>query len=146
MTNAQYFDIMIFYDWKKIRTQTNGKVGDIVSILYILTYKKEPPINRKDRRFKYWTKSFHGKSFLVNPEPLLIQRNRYSDVEIAQYAGIASLRSYFEYQSKKDTTLDLLFYTGKQEILTNNRLLRVEKGRIHFLFEEITDNKELKWH
>ena len=90
MTNAQYFDIMIFYDWKKIRTQTNGKVGDIVSILYILTYKKEPPINRKDRRFKYWTKSFHGKSFLLNPEALLIQRNRYSDVEIAQYAGIAS--------------------------------------------------------
>ena len=137
---------MIFYDWKKIRKETDGKVGDIVSILYILTYKKEPPINRNDRRFKYWTKSFHGKSFLLNSEALLIQRNRYSDVEIAQYAGIASLRNYFDYQSKKDTTLDLLFFTGKQEILTNNRLLRVENDRIHFLFEEITDNKELKWH
>ena len=137
---------MIFYDWKKIRKETDGKVGDIVSILYILTYKKEPPINRKDRRFKYWNKSFHGKSFLLNSEALLIQRNRYSDVEIAQYAGIASLRNYFDYQSKKDTTLDLLFFTGKQEILTNNRLLRVENDRIHFLFEEITDNKELKWH
>ena len=146
MTNALYFDIMIFYDWKKIRNQTNGKVGDIVSILHILTYRKEPPINRKDKRFKYWTKSFHGKSFLLNPEALLIQRNRYSDAEIAQYAGIASLRSYFEYHNKKDTTLDLLFFTGKQEILTNNRLLQVEDGRIHFLFEEITNNKELKWH
>ena len=82
---------------------------------------------------------------MLNPEALLIQRNRYSDGEIAQYAGIASLRSYFEYQSKKDTTLDLLFYTGKQEILTNNRLLQVENGRIHFLFEEITKG-ELKWH
>ena len=69
---------------------------------------------------------------------------RHSDVEIAQYAGIASLRNYFEYQSKKDTTLDLLFFTGKQEILTNNRLLQVKNDRIHFLFEEIT-NKELKW-
>ena len=136
---------MIFYDWKKIRNQTNGKVGDIVSILYILTYRKEPPVNRKDKRFKYWTKSFHGNSFLLNPEALLIQRSRYSDVEIAQYAGIASLRSYFDYQSKKDATLDLLFFTGKQDILTNNRLLQVDNGRIHFLFEEITNNKELKW-
>ena len=137
---------MILYNWKKILKETNGKVSEGVAILYILTYKKEPPINRKDRRFKYWTKSFHGKSFLLNSEALLIQRNRYSDVEIAQYAGIASLRNYFDYQSKKDTTLDLLFFTGKQEILTKNRLLRVENGRIHFLFEEITDNKELKWH
>ena len=137
---------MVFYNWKKIRKETNGNVGDIIAVLYILTYKKEPPINRKDRRFKYWTKSFYGESFLLNPESLLIQRNRYSDVEIAQYAGIASLRNYFDYQSKKDTTLDLLNFTGKQDILTKNRLLRVENGRIHFLFEEITDNKELKWH
>merc|ERR1711871_1693804 len=108
------------YNWKKIRKETNGKVGDIVAVLYILTYQKEPPINRKDRRFKFWQKSFHGESFLLNPEPLLIQRNRYSDTEIAQYAGIAYLRNYFDYQSKKDTTLDLLFYTGKQDILTQN--------------------------
>ena len=136
---------MIFYNWKKTRKETNGKVGDIVAVLYILTYQKEPPINRKDRRFKFWQKSFHGESFLLNPEPLLIQRNRYSDTEIAQYAGIASLRNYFDYQSKKDTTLDLLFYTGKQDILTQNRLLRVENGRIHFKFEEVTKEK-MQWH
>jgi len=136
---------MILYNWKKILKETNGKVGDIVAVLYILTYKKEPPINRKDRRFKFWQKSFHGDSFLVNPEPLLIQRTRYSDVEIAQYAGIASLRNVFEYRSKKDTTLDLLVYTGKQDILTKNRLLRVENGRIHFKFEEVTKG-EMQWH
>ena len=137
---------MILYNWKKILKETNGKVGDIVAILYILTYKKEPPINRKDRRFKFWQKSFHGDSFLVNPEPLLIQRTRYSDVEIAQYAGIASLRSLFAYNSTKDTTLDLLHYNGKQDIINNNRLLWIENDRIHFKFEEITSLKELEWH
>jgi hypothetical protein len=136
---------MILYNWKKILKESKGKVGDIVTILYILTYRKEPPINRKDRRFKFWTKSFHGDSFLVNPEPLFIQRNRYSDTEIAQYAGIASLRNVFEYRSKKDTTLDFLHYTGKEDIITNNRLLWVENGRIHFKFEEVT-NGELEWH
>jgi hypothetical protein len=136
---------MILYNWKKILKESKGKVGDIVTILYILTYRKEPPINRKDRRFKFWTKSFHGDSFLVNPEPLFIQRNRYSDTEIAQYAGIASLRNHFDYRSKKDTTLDFLHYTGKEDIITNNRLLWVEDGRIHFKFEEVT-NGELEWH
>ena len=136
---------MIFYNWKKILKETNGKVGDILAVLYILTYQKEAPINRKDRRFKYWTKSFHGDSCLVNPEPLFIQRRRYSDVEIAQYAGIAALRNHFEYRSKKDTTLDFLHYTGKEEIIERNRLLWVEDGRIHFKFEEVT-NGELEWH
>ena len=136
---------MILYNWKKIIKESKGKVGDIVTILYILTYRKEPPINRKDRRFKFWTKSFHGDSFLVNPEPLFIQRNRYSDTEIAQYAGIASLRNHFDYRSKKDTTLDFLHYTGKEDIITNNRLLWVEDDRIHFKFEEVT-NGELEWH
>jgi hypothetical protein len=136
---------MIFYNWKKIKRESKGKVGDIVTILYILTYRKEPPINRKDRRFKFWTKSFHGDSFLVNPEPLFIQRNRYSDTEIAQYAGIASLRNHFDYRSKKDTTLDFLHYTGKEDIITNNRLLWIEDDRIHFKFEEVT-NGELEWH
>jgi len=136
---------MILYNWKKILKESKGKVGDIVTILYILTYRKEPPINRKDRRFKFWTKSFHGDSFLVNPEPLFIQRNRYSDTEIAQYAGIASLRNHFDYRSKKDTTLDFLHYTGKEDIITNNRLLWIEDDRIHFKFEEVT-NGELEWH
>jgi len=90
-------------------------------------------------------KAFMVIVFLLNPEPLLIQRNRYSDVEIAQYAGIASLRNHFDYRSKRDTTLDLLHYTGKEEILIKNRLLWVEDDRIHFKFEEVTKG-EMQWH
>jgi len=136
---------MIFYNWKKILKESNGKVGDILTILDILTYKKLP-VNRKDRRFRFWQKSFHGDSFLLQPEALFIQRARYSDIEIAQYAGIASLRNYFDYQSRKNTTLDLMHYTGNQDIINQNRLLRIEDDRIHFKFEEIKNLKELKWH
>jgi hypothetical protein len=80
----------------------------------------------------------------LNPEALFIQRRRYSDAEIAQYAGIASLRNYFEYQKTKDTRLDLLHFTGDKDSIKNNRLLRIEGYYIHFKFEEIT-LKELKW-
>ena len=135
---------MILYNWKKIKREANSKVSDVLTILHILTYRL-PPVNKNDRIYKYWQKSFYGTSFLVNPEPLFIQRRLYSDKEIAQYAGIASLRNVFEYQSRKDTTLDLLVYTGKQDILTQNRLLHVENGRIHFKFEEVTKEK-MQWH
>ena len=133
---------MLLYDWKKIKKESNGNVKDIMTILHILTYKL-PPVNRHDRIFKFWQKSFHGDSFLVNPEPLFIQRRRYSDSEIAQYAGIASLRNYYEYQKTKDTTLDFLYF-GREDIIESNRLLWLEGDRIHFKFEEINKG-EIKW-
>ena len=134
---------MLLYNWKKIQKESNGNVKDILTILHILTYKL-PPVNRHDRIYKFWQKSFHGHSFLVNPEPLFIQRRRYSDSEIAQYAGIASLRNYYEYQNNKDTTLDLFLFTGNQDIIESNRLLWIEGDSIHFKFEEITKG-EMKW-
>jgi hypothetical protein len=134
---------MLLYNWKKIQKESNGNVKDILTILHILTYKL-PPVNRHDRIYKFWQKSFHGHSFLVNPEPLFIQRRRYSDSEIAQYAGIASLRNYYEYQNTKDTTLDLFLFTGNQDIIENNRLLWIEEDSIHFKFEEINKG-EIKW-
>ena len=133
---------MLLYNWKKIKKESNGNVKDILTILHILTYKL-PPVNRHDRIFKFWQKSFHGDSFLVNPEPLFIQRRRYSDSEIAQYAGIASLRNYYEYQKTKDTTLDFLYF-GREDIIESNRLLWLEGDRIHFKFEEINKG-EMKW-
>lgn len=134
---------MLLYNWKKIKKESNGNVKDILTILHILTYKL-PPVNRHDRIYKFWQKSFHGHSFLVNPEPLFIQRRRYSDSEIAQYAGIASLRNYYEYQNTKDTTLDLFLFTGNQDIIESNRLLWIEEDSIHFKFEEINKG-EMKW-
>ena len=133
---------MLLYDWKKIKKESDGNVKDIMTILHILTYKL-PPVNRHDRIFKFWQKSFHGNSFLVNPEPLFIQRRRYSDSEIVQYAGIASLRNYYEYQKTKDTTLDFLYF-GREDIIESNRLLWLEGDRIHFKFEEINKG-EMKW-
>ena len=134
---------MLLYNWKKIKKESNGNVKDILTILHILTYKL-PPVNRHDRIYKFWQKSFYGHSFLVNPEPLFIQRRRYSDSEIAQYAGIASLRNYYEYQKTKDTTLDLFYFTGNEDIIESNRLLWIEEDSIHFKFEEITKG-EMKW-
>jgi hypothetical protein len=129
---------MIFYNWKKIHRATKGKVRDIITVIHGMTYDLMPK-NKRDRLYKYYQKDFSGQSFLLYPERLFLHREEYEDIEIAQYVGIASQRSYAEYILSKDTTLDLFEYDGKDIILYKNRLLTVSENRIHFKFE---DNKE----
>jgi len=61
---------MIYFDWKKILEASHGNVGDIITILRIVTYKLTPK-NYYDKTFRFYEKSFHGSSFLVNPVALL---------------------------------------------------------------------------
>jgi len=126
---------MIYFDWKKILEASHGNVGDIITILRILTYKMTPK-NYYDKTFRFYEKSFHGSSFLVNPVALLEKGRAFSDKEVAEYVGVASFRNSFEYAKTKDTTLDLIFCQVNEDIITKNRLLDVRDGMIHFKYEE----------
>jgi len=126
---------MIYFDWKKILEASHGNVGDIITILRILTYKMTPK-NYYDKTFRFYEKNFHGSSFLVNPVALLEKGRAFSDKEVAEYVGVASFRNSFEYAKTKDTTLDLIFCQVNEDIITKNRLLDVRDGMIHFKYEE----------
>ena len=126
---------MIYFDWKKILEASHGNVGDIITILRILTYKMTPK-NYYDKTFKFYEKSFHGSSYLVNPVALLEKGRAFSDKEVAEYVGVASFRNSFEYAKTKDTTLDLIFCQVSEDIITKNRLLDIRDGKIHFKYEE----------
>jgi len=126
---------MIYFDWKKILEASHGNVGDIITILRILTYKMTPK-NYYDKTFRFYEKSFHGSSFLVNPVALLEKGRAFSDKEVAEYVGVASFRNSFEYAKTKDTTLDLIFCQVNEDIITKNRLLDIRDGMVHFKYEE----------
>jgi len=126
---------MIYFDWKKILEASHGNVGDIITILRILTYKMTPK-NYYDKTFKFYEKSFHGSSYLVNPVALLEKGRAFSDKEVAEYVGVASFRNSFEYAKTKDTTLDLIFCQVSEDIITKNRLLEIRDGKVHFKYEE----------
>ena len=78
---------MILYNWKKILNETNGSVKDVMVILDILTHRI-PPSNYYDPKFKFWTKKWGGRSYLLNPEALFMG---------------------------EDTDIDLVFRIGKDE-------------------------------
>lgn len=132
---------MIYYNWKKIVEASNGNVGDIITILRIITYKITPK-NYYDKTFKFYEKNFGGSSFLIYPETLLTTgRAQYSDREVAEYAGVASYRNYHEFVRNKDAKLDLIFCKVSEDIIEKNRLLEIRDGYIVFKFEETTTEK-----
>ena len=126
---------MIYFDWKKILEASNGNVADIITIMRIITFRITPK-NYYDKTFRFYEKSFHGSSFLVNAKDLLQEGRAYSDKEVAEYVGVASFRNYYEYKKTKDTTLDLIFCQVSENTINQNRLLEIRDGKIHFKYEE----------
>ena len=126
---------MIKYNWEKIYRETKGDSVSILTIIHLLTYKRIPA-SRKDKTYKYFGKSFLGNSFLLNPRQLLAERKNYSNKEAAEYIAVASYRNYFNYNKTGETTLELIHLPVETTIVNRNRLLRIENGLVHFLFED----------
>ena len=126
---------MIKYDMEKIMRISDGDPTSILTVIHILTYNRIPSSN-KDPIYKYYGKSYLGNSFLANPKQLLAERKNYSNLEAANYVVVASYRNYQEYKRTGDTTLQLLHFPLLEEIINENRLLRIENGVIHFKFED----------
>ena len=126
---------MIKYNWEKILRETKGDSVSILTIIHLLTYKRIPA-SRKDKTYKYFGKSFLGDSFLLNPRQLLAERKYYSNKEAAEYIAVASYRNYFNYKQTGKTTLELIHLPVETTIVNRNRLLRIDNGLVHFLFED----------
>lgn len=126
---------MVFFDWQKIYRKTGGSSKRIVLVLKALIMKGLPDSVR-DPVYKYYYDDFSGNSFLVDPYRLWTEKHRYTDKEVAEYIGLASYRSYAYYSATRDTTLDLFHSPLKESTIKSNRLLRIENGRVHFLYEK----------
>ena len=126
---------MIKYNWEKIYNETNGDSTSILTVVHLLTYKRIPA-SRRDKTYKYFGKSFVGNSFLLNPRELLAKRQYYSNKEAAEYIAVASYRNYFNYNRTGETTLELIHLPVETTIVNRNRMLRIENGLVHFLFED----------
>jgi hypothetical protein len=126
---------MIKYNWEKIFREAKGDSVSILTIIHLLTYKRIPA-SRKDKTYKYFGKSFLGDSFLLNPRQLLAERKNYSNKEAAEYVAVASYRNFFNYKQTGETTLELIHLPVETTIVNRNRLLRIDNGLVHFLFED----------
>lgn len=132
---------MLLYSWKKVLRQAGHSSKQII-LVFETMLKKSMPRNRFDPTYRYYDKDFTGHSFLLHPDYLLSHRNKYKDKEIADYIGLASFRNLGEYKATGKLTLDLAHSPIGQDAINNNRLLRIDRGEIHFLYEDYTQEKE----
>lgn len=128
---------MLFYNWEKIFNTANGSVIAMFIIFKMIT-RNEIPLNKHDRIYKYASKTFTGESFLAHPDVLLYNSYKYSYREIAQYLALASMRPYADYAATGTTTLDIQHIEIPLELFTDNSLLTIENNKVHFLYEEVT--------
>jgi hypothetical protein len=131
---------MLLYSWKKILKQSGGSSRRILTILKAMT-QRELPRHVYDPVYKYYYIDFSGDSFLANPDALLVHRYKWKEKELADYIGLASFRSTGEYLATGKVTLDLSHSPMGQDAINNNRLLRIDRGEIHFLYEDYTKEK-----
>jgi hypothetical protein len=123
---------MLLYDWKKIFLLTAGQPSGIFTIFEMLVKDSIP-------RTKYDP---------IYPDVLLYNSFRHSRQDIAVYLALASMRSLGKYFASGDITLDLLeLPIDPFEHLNNteDRLLYIEDDKLHFLYEEVPQEKT-KWH
>jgi hypothetical protein len=133
---------MVFYNWRRIYALTKGSSFKIFDVIEYLTYRKLP-WNKLSKHYWVSQHDWHGDSFLINPRDLLEQGQLITTKrDIAEYVGLASMRNYAEYKVFGDPTLDFLACSGKEDIIQRNRLLRLEDGRVHFLYEDAVPNKK----
>ena len=134
---------MLLYDWRKIYKKSGGNVLEIFYILEMLV-NKSIPTHRGDKLYKYSKVDFNGLSFIVHPDVLLYNSYKHSYKDIAAYLATASFRSLAEYAATQTTTLELLhipFADFLVENIKTNSLLRVEDELVHFLYEEVPEEK-----
>lgn len=80
--------------------------------------------------------SLSGKSFLLNPKPLLYDAVT-DPIYKSQYIKLAGRRDYANYKLFKNTYLDLSLYPDiNMAAIKHNPLLKIANNKIYFKFEE----------
>lgn len=123
---------MIRYDWKAIRRHTKDDPFKVYK--FFRDVRRDIPTSQVERILNA---SINKDSYLLWLEPLILNRERVSYIDIFVYLHIASKRNYFDYVNSKkyDLHIGLVPEFSKDKIIFN-RLLTIEDNLIKLKYEE----------
>ena len=133
------------YSFRKMQIKT-GRSSRRILLAFKAHASSRLPTSFRDPLYQYYQTDFTGDSFMLNPHELICNYFRWNPKEIAEYIGLASFRNYSEYLITGDKTLDLFHSPVDQDTINNNRLLRIQNGRIYFYYEEAPNRRIKLWH
>lgn len=113
---------MIFFNYEKIYILAKGNPKLIVQCLENL--KCNPEAN----------KLLVGDSFIINEDVVLSNPEKLSPLELAEYLGILSFRSYADYALSGKSSLDIQAVPLwiPKTVITTNSLIKIDRDKLIF--------------
>lgn len=136
--------IMLYYSLRKILNKA-GRSSKRIILAFTAHASSRVPKSYRDPLYQYYNCDFSGDSYMINPHSLISNVFRSSNKEVAEYIALASFRNFAEYRVTKDAGLDLLHSPVDEDTINKNRLLRIDKGKIRFYYEEDTTRRNKLW-
>lgn len=119
----------LFFDILTLEKASKNDPKSMLALLKQWMYKDNP----YSKPIKV---SLSGKSFLLNPKPLLYDAVT-DPIYKSQYIKLAGRRDYANYKLFKNTYLDLSLYPDINiGAIKHNPLLKIANNKIYFKFEE----------
>lgn len=105
--------------------------------LILKHYYRNDPMNIRYRHTNYNKHKMFGRSFILNPEPIVYD-NLTDPSYVAQYIRLAARRSFMFYTVYNTTYLDLSSYPDINiSTISHNPLLSIADNKINFKHEKI---------
>ena len=123
---------MLFFSLQKLEALCKGEGRLLQPALHSYYFK----IPKKGILSKIYSTNLSGHSFLLNPEPLL--NDRQTDPSyITQYIRLAGRRDYAMYKIYHVKYLDLSFYPEVDIAnIKHNPLLTIAQNKVYFKYED----------
>ena len=136
---------MIRYSLQRILRKA-GRSSKRIVLAFRAANTTRVPDNRFDPLYAFCHTDFKGQSFICNPHELLYNSFRWTYKEVAQYIILASYRNFADYLVTGDKSLSLDHVSVSEATIKQNRLLSIDKNRIYFYYEEVTQRRNRIWH
>ena len=116
--------------------ETISKKDTVKMVAVLERFYKKDYIPRSRHQLRVDPALLQGKSFLLNPRDLFLDKST-DPAYIAQYIRLAARRSYVLYKLYNFRGLDLSFYPDLDiSKITHNPLLKIANNKLHFKYEE----------
>lgn len=132
----------LFFDLKKLELESISDPERFIALLSYHYFGRIPPAFKS--RFKVPKTTLKGKSFILNPEPILSESLIHISYKV-QYIKLAGRRDYFLYKLYGLKSLDRSYFPDLNiESIQQNPLLIIEPTQIKFKYEEITHGSKIR--
>ena len=125
----------LFFNLENLEKEAVCDPLRFIALLHTLQYGVTP------RKYKYVRPAkleLTGNSFLLNPKPLLENKDKIDNGFIIQYIKLAARRDYGLYKQYGVKSLLLTYFPDLNlQSLTQNPLLNIKQTEICFLYEEV---------